>query len=225
MVEPAVMSTEVQQSGVVEARAPVAVGRGSALRWWVAVGVGAVLMAPAAVVLSLLAALPFFLGLFFFALFGLVIGAIMFRIASPRAPLGQAAVITGTTLLVVGGWALSIAVEAIDFPRSMAYSASAKSRDIGGHEVREYRVLMQDNIREHLRSRYAPGGVLGYVRWVLTDGQLRKGEVPDLTVDLKSGQVGWVWGIRAAASVALLGFGLGSMVLPLSREARSTVPA
>ena len=71
------------------------------LRWWLALLVAAVVSLPLAVVLSWAAMLPFMLGAFFFMLFGLLIGAVVFRIARPGRPYSMLTVLTGTTLLVL----------------------------------------------------------------------------------------------------------------------------
>ena len=55
----------------------------STMRWWLAVLAGVAVTLPVAWLLSFAGTLPFFLGVFFFALFGLLIGAVIYRVAAP----------------------------------------------------------------------------------------------------------------------------------------------
>src|SRR3990172_853649 len=73
-------------------------------RWWCATAAGTVVSLPLAWLLSYAAMLPFYLGLFFFMLFGLVIGAVAFRVAAPGRPYHRFAVLAGTTLIVGVCW-------------------------------------------------------------------------------------------------------------------------
>lgn len=186
-----------------------------ARRWWLAVLVGAVVTLPFAWLLSHAAMLPFFLGLFFFALFGLVIGALMHRIAAPARPYGRLTVLAGTTLIVLLGWGVSIAQEARDVPRKMASTAGQSVRSIGDRTLAEFEAAVADGIRAHIKERFPPGGTLGYVRWVLDDGITPRGTLAVVDVPLRATQRrGW-WAVRVVLAIALFAFGVGSQTLPL----------
>src|SRR5262245_21649393 len=70
---------------------------------------------PLGIVLSYLAALPYFLGLFFFVLFGLVIGALLFRFGADRRPMAWSIVGLATAMVVTATWCASLVVEARTF--------------------------------------------------------------------------------------------------------------
>ncbi|MBN1489250.1 MAG: hypothetical protein JXA69_04975, partial [Phycisphaerae bacterium] len=55
-------------------------------RWAASVIAGLALGLPFAWLLAVLAFLPFYLGLFFFTLIGLLIGAVQFRVGKPAVP-------------------------------------------------------------------------------------------------------------------------------------------
>lgn len=187
----------------------------SAVRWWLAVGAGVVASLPLAWLLSHAALLPFFLGVFFFALFGLVIGAVMHRVASPARPYPSATLLVGTTIVVAFGLIGSVVMESRDFPRKMATEAGDKTRNIGNRTIDEYRTAVANDIRRYLREQYPPGGTLGYVRWVLASGRLKKGQIAHVNRTLRRTQYkGW-WAVRVILSAGLLAFGIGSQTLPL----------
>lgn len=188
---------------------------GPATRWWLAVGVGLIVSAPLVWLLSYGASLPFYLGLFFFALFGLVIGACMHRVAAAGRPYGRLTLVTGTTIVVAFGWGASIIKEARDFPMDMGSDAADRTRDIGDRTRDGYIAHVADQVRDFLRRDFPPGGTMGYIRFVLTDGVLEKGRLADVNRNLKVGQRGWIWAIRVVLSIALFAFGIGSQTLPL----------
>jgi len=195
--------------------ASIAASPRSSVRWWLAVLLGSVICLPFAWLLSYGAALPFFLGLFFFVLFGLMIGAAMHRVAAPGRPYGRMPLVVGTSLVVGLGWGISIVKEAVDFPADIADDAITQTLNLGDRTPAEYRAAVSAGVRTFLKEHYAPGGPLGYVRWILTDGTLDKTEVPQLSRALRRSPNGWLWVIRVVLSIALFGFGIGSQTLPL----------
>jgi hypothetical protein len=194
-------------------------GRGtSPAQWWCATAAGTIVSLPFAWLLSYAAMLPFYLGLFFFMLFGLVIGAVVYRIAAPGRPYGRFAVLTGTTLIVGVCWTLSIVKESRDFPADVAADAVLRSRDIGRRSADEYRTAVAEEVRSFLRERHSPGGVLGYARWMLLEGEIKKGAIPSFDQTLRRSPARIGWAIRVVLSIALLGFAVGSQTLSLSRR-------
>lgn len=198
---------------------------GSPLRWWIGVTVGTVLIAPLGVLLSYAATLPFFLGLFFFVLFGLIIGAITHRVAAAGRPYAMPSLIVGTTVIVLVGWAVSLYQEAHDFPSDMSEQASRTTLDIGDQGRAAFRAEVEASIARHLLDKYAPGGSLGYVRWVLADGKLRPGTIPGIRTTLEAAHRGLTWVIRVVLSLALLAFGIGSQTFVLRLDEEPIVRA
>ncbi|MGI0149866.1 MAG: hypothetical protein ACREDF_10095, partial [Thermoplasmata archaeon] len=134
-------------------------------------------MLPFGWILSYAAALPFFIGLFFFALLGLIVGATAFRVAKGGAPYARFTVIAGTTVIVLAGWLTTVVKEGRDFPHDMAKLAAERTLDLGDRSLPEFHRAVADEVTNFLAAHYAPGGTLGYVRWVLAGGQIRKGEL------------------------------------------------
>ena len=194
-------------------------GRGaSSARWWCATAAGTIISLPLAWLLSYAAMLPFYLGLFFFMLFGLVIGAVTFRIAAPGRPYRRLTVLAGTTLIVGVCWTASIVKESWDFPTDIARDAVRRSRDIGRRSADDYRTAVAEEVRTFLRERHPPGGVLGYMRWMLLEGELKKGAIPSFDQTLRRSPARIGWAVRVVLSIALLGFAVGSQTLSLSRH-------
>ena len=225
VVRPPLGSREAAQANATKGPGQDSAQHGSAWRWWLAVAVGVVVSLPLAWLLSYAALLPFFLGLFFFALFGIVIGAAMHRIAAPGRPYGQAMLVIGTTLVVSVGWVTSIVKESRDFPVDMATKAGNETRSIGDRTIEAYRAAVADDVRRVLRERYPPGGTLGYVRWVLTSGELKKGEITDVDRTLRPQQSRTTWAIRVVLSIALFAYGIGSQTFLLSKATERSARA
>jgi len=179
------------------------------------VGVGTVVSMPLAWLLSYAATLPFYLGLFFFALFGLIIGAVIHRVAAECRPYNPRLLVAGTTVVVLAVWIVSIVMETRDFPGDMAARASSQTRTLGDRSLAEFRTAVADDIRRFLREDYPPGGAVGYVLWVLTSGELEKDRIAGLTRTLIPRQRRYSWAIRAVLSIVLLAFGVGSQTLAL----------
>ena len=192
----------------------------SARRWWWGVFIATPISLPFSWLLSYGALLPFLIGLFFFALFGLVIGAVVYRVAAPGRPFGTWRVLVGTTWLVLSVWALAGVLEARDFPGDMAKKALSLARSLGGRTPDAYSLAVAAQVRGFLSERYPPGGTLGYMRWMLSSGVIKKGALTDVRRTLRRGQTRFWYVVRVVLSVALLAFGVGSQTLPLSRSER-----
>jgi len=195
----------------------VASGSGTSLRLWCSFVIGCIVSLPFAWLLSYASYLPFYLGLFFFVLFGVVIGAVVFRVAAPRRPYGTTSLVIGTVLVVSVGWTASLIKEARDFPGDMAVKAGKRTRSIGDQTIREYEAAVASDIRRFLKEQYPPGGTIGYVRWVVKSGRLKKGEVSQVGRTLRPLQSGYVWVTRIVLSLLLLIFGVSSQTLALRR--------
>jgi hypothetical protein len=190
-------------------------------RWWFAVFLGGVFSLPFSWLLSFGALLPFLLGLFFFALFGLIIGALVFRIAAPGRPYGKGAIVVGTTVIVLVCWCTAFVLESRDFPREMGQKATDATRSINMTRQQHIEKMAED-VRAYLREEYPPGGLIGYVRWSLTDGRIKKGVLDGPRKTLKRDQVKHWWAIRVVLSIGLLAFGVASMTWPLRLVEDST---
>lgn len=132
---------------------------------------------------------------------------------------------SGTAIVVIVGVTGSIVIESLDFPRKMAAEAGDNTRYLGDLTIGEYRTAVAADVRRFLREEYSPGGTPGYVRWVLTSGQLKKGQIVHFNRTLRrSPRKAW-WAVRVVLSVVLLTFGIGSQTLLLQDATERTVRA
>lgn len=186
--------------------------------------VGLVLMIPLGWLLSYGAALPTFLGLFFFALFGLVIGAAMYRAAGRGRPRRRATVLAATMLVVSFGVGLTVYAEARDFPSDIAEGALRERRALGGRSVEQFRTELAGAVGSWMNEEYAPGGTRGYVRWIVTSGQIDKSEIELLGKNVVRSPRGKWWCLRVALSALLLAFGIGSQTMLLTKSVPPALP-
>lgn len=190
----------------------------SSSSWFLAVGVGAAAGVPVGWLLSNLALLPFYLGLFFFLLCGLLVGALMYRVAHAAAPIPRWAVILGAAVVAGMTWLTALGFESRHLGGDAARSLIASRQRLTPDEILELRDRVPANVAEHLRTNYPPGGTIGYVRWVATSGQMVVGVTDGgnpFKFSLRQRQLRWVF--RAAMSVPLLFFGVMSQVVGLWR--------
>jgi len=191
----------------------------AARRWWAAVGAGAIASLPLGWLLSYGAALMALLGLFFFALFGLVIGAVMCRVAAPARPILMSHIKAGVGVVVLICWSLSMAKEVHDFPIDKAnYALASVSPLPEGTSPEGFKEDVKRFVRDTLTKECGSSETIGYARWTLTSSRM---EYPVATMKkpivLKSVQYkGW-WAARVVLSVVLLSFGIYVQVAPLAR--------
>jgi hypothetical protein len=120
------------------------------------------------------------------------------------------AIIAGTTIIVLMTWAVSIMKESRDLPDDMANRAIRSVRDIGSMTAAEFRQRAADDIRVHLREQYAPGGTIGYLRWVLASGRFQAGTFAWQSKELAFPQARYLFAVRVTLSIGLLAFGVAS---------------
>ncbi len=188
-------------------------------RWWAAVVTGAVVSLPFGWLLSYGAALVALLGLFFFALFGLVIGAVMYRVAAPAPPVSRGQLIAGVAIVVAVCWGVSMWKEVRDFPGDKAaYTLGEVTQLPEGVTREQFAHDVEQFVRDTLDHQYGGAGLIGYARWVLDSSRM---EYPVETrkepIKLKAIQYKWWWVVRVVLSIALLAFGIHAQVAPLRR--------
>lgn len=196
--------------------------RPASARWWWAIAAGVALAVPFGWLLSFAAALLAMLGLFFFMLFGLFIGAVMYRIGQAARPVSLWKLKLGAALVVFVGWTFSIAVEAHDFPGDVARRAlktkafrqrPGQTREAPGRPPQEITEEIVRHVRSYLRETYPPGGTIGYVRWAVTSNEFPVNvSGVQQTIRLHfGGNRGW-WMIRSLLSIVLFAFAVYSLV-------------
>ncbi len=156
--------------------------------------------------LSVALSLPFFLGLFFFMLFGLIIGAVMFRFANPHRPVAKSGIVLSTAVVSLICWAVALYGECVEFPEDFADRAIKSSKiwipDNAYHEVREQLNVF---IVDYLKTKYPPGGVLGYLKMTAVGDPIEI-DIPNQpkVVTLPPRATAASWWIRVVLSLVLL---------------------
>lgn len=194
-------------------------------RWWTAVAAGSVLAVPFGVLLSYVAFLVAMLGLFFYVLFGLFIGATTYRIAAAARPVTRGALVAGAAVIVGVGWGTSLAWEIHAFPDAVAGLAVKKTAFLpAGKTKAEFVAAIHARLEAYLAERYPPGGAAGYARWMIDGGRFPRGTFAGVNVDLGLAQRGAIWVVRLVLSLSLLTFGVASQLWPLARPADAAKP-
>jgi len=129
--------------------------------------------------LSWALALPFMLGVFFFMLFGLFVGAAMFRAAAGFIPVNRRTIVTATIIVVLIGWLTSLAKEGVDYPRDFVKHALKRVHvpDVEGG-VEQVRSELDAFITKRLGENHPPGGVLGYFQLAATGQSVTIDDLP-----------------------------------------------
>jgi len=155
--------------------------------------------------------LPYYMGLFFYQVAGLLAGSAAFRIASPTRPYRRGRLMAGAIAVATAAWCVSICFEYHDRLAGIArasefYEAKAAAVAEGGSAA-DVMERVREGLREHLRTEFPPGGVIGYVRWVATGGE-HTFVVDGVTDTVRIAQRGRAWVMRSIASVGLMALGL-----------------
>jgi hypothetical protein len=174
--------------------------------------------------LSWALSLMFMLGLFFFMLFGLLIGACMFRAASRSRPVPRSRVVLISVLVAVVGWATALAKEATDFPANFIYRVLEKPNP-GQPKLyvpkNSYQLVHDETehfIRNYLSREYPPGGILGYFRYALSNATIKL-DLPSQgrVYSIKPYVPRWVWCVRVLLALPLLFLTIYSVTAGLTR--------
>ena len=190
---------------------------GSRARWILATLVVMAIAIPVGVLLSFLAFLPYLLGLFFFLLLGLLLGAAQFRLGLPAAPLPGRWLVLGAAAVILTTYVTALAFEYRTLYRGAVKFAMKSHRTLDAAGMDRVRSDVPARIRSHLASRFPPGGLVGYVRWATRSGRMQIDTTADgspITYTLSQGPLGVL--IRLVATFALLSFGLASQVIALT---------
>ena len=211
-------------------RAPQPAGRPGG-RWIPAVLAGLLAGVPVSVLLSFAGLLPFYLGPFFFLLFGLVVGAAMFRVAKSVRPLSVASILAACGVVTVLVFGASLWLEYLQLGPHAGKMVAKQTRELpSGTSPGEFRAAAGVKVRAHLRAEYSPGGLLGYIRWASSSGRCTVESVgahpAEVSYALSQSPVGWT--LRVAMSLVLLIGGVWSQIWPLRQAEpppKTTEPA
>ena len=200
--------------------------------------VGLLLALPIGWLLSILILLPFMLGLFFYMLFGLLVGAAVYRVASPAAPVRRPLAVSIGLVVTLLVWCTSLAGEYYNVRGYSIYRYGSQGftwypvdgdvtrsvrrwfagRSFLPKQVAELRSATRNAFLKELKSKYPPGGFIGFVRWsAVTDQPIQIPRVFSPSVETcQPPQRGAVWLIRLAGSLILLAGAILSQVLGLA---------
>lgn len=170
--------------------------------------------------------LMFMLGLFFFMLFGLLVGAVMFRFGVRSRPMPRGRVVLISAAVAFAGWSAALTKEAVDFPRDFVdrvVNQRKFERDKlhippGEGEYDKICGQVATFITDHLAQAYPPGGVIGYFQYtgagdtIIMDlpGQPRK-------LTIKPRVQPWIWWTRGLLSLPLFFLTIYSVTAALAR--------
>jgi len=185
---------------------------------------GLVAGVPAGWLLAYLAALPFLLGLFFFVLLGLVVGAIMYRFGSKapepsRALLWSIGTSVALAMLLSSLWAEY---------RALPTSVSRRVRDSYYESFTpQRRSELERGVRSFVESelsrKYPPGGLLGYVRWAASNGELSCPRIlRPATVEYRLLQRRTLWVLRVGLGLVMLEWTIMAQLLGLRSHGRTS---
>lgn len=185
--------------------------RGGSL--WAAIVVGLALSIPVGWFLAYLAALPAFMGLFFFMLIGLLVGAFVDRVRGgariSRAGLWRLGIAVTLTI-----WLTSLYSEYRQIPDEIVTRIRDESNRTRVADPKALQTATQENFQRLLAEHHAPGGFVGYLRWAAVDGTMSIPRVigsGELAFELAHSRAKWL--IRNVLSLVLMGAAVLSQVL------------
>ncbi len=149
------------------------------------------------------------LGLYYFLLFGLLMGAGLRSLLHSLGIESKMAAIGTGAIVAVLCWMSALSLEARYVPGdAYAHTAEAIRRLPPGVKVADLHRMVNEQAREQLGA-FAPGGTLGYMRWAYNDG-LIKANIPGHgeTITYIMRQRGHSFAIRVMLSVVLLILGI-----------------
>jgi len=156
--------------------------------------------------------LPAYFGVFFFLVAGMLVGAASFRIARSERPITTGRVISGVAVIALASTAASLIWEYRY--RAATIGAPPKFGDARADALQRRRPVSDVEsaataaFRTFLREQYAPGGVIGYVKWAAHDGEVRLTLPDGFSDQTVLGQRRWAWVLRTVACCALFAAGL-----------------
>lgn len=198
-----------------EVSAPGPVQRSSLGRLWVGFAVAQALLVCLCPLLARLIWLPFYFGLFFFLVGGLLVGAATFRLARPIRPIGRRPLIGGALVVGIVTFAVATAFEYRHFAYTVADPpkfATARNAVVrAGGSLREFEDRAADAFIREITKQYSSPGPLAYAMWTIKSGKMT------LVVDgqseaISTDHAGWTWLVRALAEILLLAGGLWSSI-------------
>jgi len=196
----------------------VAIGRGVLFGGLVAATLGWTLLSPGL-------SLPAMLGVFFFMLFGLFIGAVVHRASAAARPIAKATVIWMTAIVSLCAWAPALVKEYVDFPEEFADKAWKQVYIPEGEDAHQKVVAeLESFVRKYLNERHPPGGMIGYFQMAASGASITIDQLPTAQpkpVTIARRAAGWVWCTRGVLSLVLGFVAIYAVTVELTRPPKS----
>ena len=164
--------------------------------------------------------LPFMLGVFFFMLFGLIVGSVMFRCGQACRPVAKPKIIVATALVSLVCWGIALGREAIEFPDDFVDKALTKVYiPPNGYEKVVHE--LQAFIKDYLEKEYPPGGPLGYIRHAAVGRPIEVNiDSQPKVVTIKPMTRAWTWWTRTVLSLVLFFVATYAIASDLAKDRR-----
>lgn len=182
-------------------------------RLFVGLAVAQLLLIALSPLLARLIWLPFYFGLFFFLVGGLLVGAATFRIARPARPIGRRPLVIGALAIGLITYLITTVFEFRHFASTVADPPKfARARNAvvqNGGSLNDLEARAADAFAAKLAQDYAPLTPLAYARWTIREGKMRL-TVDDQTESIATEHAGWKWLLRSLGEILLVAAGLWS---------------
>lgn len=169
--------------------------------------------------------LPFYFGIFFYLIAGLLVGAISFRVARSVRPLRTPRLVQGVVLMTLVAMGASVTWEYRNIAATVAdpprFARARQSLQASGRSVGPVQEEATQAFRTYLRNDYSPGGVLGYAQWAIDKGQVRLVVLDGFADEASIPHRGIAWLLRTTIAGVLFAAGLWSQYESL-RSATAT---
>ncbi len=179
--------------------------------WWIAVAVAAASLALLSWLLARLLWLPFYFGLFFFLVAGLLGGGISFRFGRPARPVAAGRIVRGISLAVLVCGFFTLYCEYQYFAETVGdepkFPAARNAAVAAGRSPNEVRSLAAAEFKSRLRTDHPPGGPPGYVLWTIGSAEMEL-TVAGETERISNSPRGLLWSARTLMALLLAAAGL-----------------
>lgn len=155
--------------------------------------------------------LPYYFGIFFFLVAGLLTGGWSFRIARAARPLALARLLAGVAAVSLiaaasGLWweYRTVAASVGEPPRfADARQAAVAARA----SVRDVERVIEKAFCDYLAANFPPGGMIGYARWAVSGGRATLTLPDGINDTIRLPQSGYAWLARTIAAYLLFAVG------------------
>ncbi|MCG3137323.1 MAG: hypothetical protein HJJLKODD_01167 [Phycisphaerae bacterium] len=165
-----------------------------------------------------------YIGLFFYALFGLIMAAAWHRLLQRWQPLSKARIALVGFFLIVIPWCGALVLETSYLPKDALFRYKEKIRYLPpGLTEEQINLDVPRQIEKYLADRYESTGVLRYLQWAVDDGRLPMtvpGRTKPIVFYLQQHKLGFK--IRLVLSMGLLAYAVFVVLTQLNQPKNVT---